>query len=147
MRPSILLEDAVISSMMDSVARSTTRARKTSASSKMCEREWRPLGSLGPAATLMRQSSRMTASERETSSTSTVISSLYRLARMRCAEVSGASQTMVMREVSARSDSPTVSETMLMLRRRKSEAPGHPMLYGTTQKFLEHFGLRDIDDM
>jgi hypothetical protein len=21
------------------------------------------------------------------------------------------------------------------------------MLYGTTQKFLEHFGLRDIDDM
>src|SRR5207248_2204617 len=41
---------------------------------------------------------------------------------MRCAAVSGASQTMVMREVSARSDSPTVSETMLMLRRRKSEA-------------------------
>jgi segregation and condensation protein B len=29
----------------------------------------------------------------------------------------------------------------------KSEAPGRPMLYGTTQKFLEHFGLRDIDDM
>ena len=29
---------------------------------------------------------------------------------------------MVMREVSGRSDSPTVSETMLMLRRRKSEA-------------------------
>ena len=29
----------------------------------------------------------------------------------------------------------------------KSDAPGRPMLYGTTQKFLEHFGLRDIDDM
>ena len=29
----------------------------------------------------------------------------------------------------------------------KSEAPGRPMLYGTTQKFLEHFGLRDLDDM
>src|SRR5580658_8185861 len=41
---------------------------------------------------------------------------------MRCAACSGASQTMVMREVSARSDSPTVSETMLILRRRKSEA-------------------------
>ena len=46
---------------MDSGARSTTRARKTVASSKICEREWRPLGSFGPAATLMRQSSRMTA--------------------------------------------------------------------------------------
>src|ERR1700692_1263578 len=41
---------------------------------------------------------------------------------MRWAAVSGASQTMVMRETSGRSDSPTVSETMLMLRRRKSEA-------------------------
>src|SRR5258707_121375 len=41
---------------------------------------------------------------------------------MRCAAWSGASQTMVMRETSVRSDSPTVSETMLMLRRRKSEA-------------------------
>ena len=29
----------------------------------------------------------------------------------------------------------------------KSEAVGRPMLYGTTQKFLEHFGLRDLDDM
>src|ERR1700730_12077009 len=35
---------------------------------------------------------------------------------------SRASQTMVMRETSVRSDSPTVRETMLMLRRRKSEA-------------------------
>ncbi len=44
----------------------------------------------------------------------------------RCADAiaacSWASQTMVMREVSGRSDSPTVSETMLMLSRRKSEA-------------------------
>ena len=29
----------------------------------------------------------------------------------------------------------------------KSDAPGRPMLYGTTQKFLEHFGLRSLDDM
>jgi segregation and condensation protein B len=29
----------------------------------------------------------------------------------------------------------------------KSDAPGRPMLYGTTQRFLEHFGLRSLDDM
>jgi len=29
----------------------------------------------------------------------------------------------------------------------KSDAPGRPMLYGTTQRFLEHFGLRGLDDM
>lgn len=29
----------------------------------------------------------------------------------------------------------------------KSDAPGRPMLYGTTQKFLEHFGLPNLDDM
>lgn len=29
----------------------------------------------------------------------------------------------------------------------KSDAPGRPMLYGTTQQFLEHFGLRSLDDM
>src|ERR1700733_10528543 len=41
---------------------------------------------------------------------------------MRGAACSCASQTIVIRETSARSDSPTVNETMLMLRRRKSEA-------------------------
>ncbi len=29
----------------------------------------------------------------------------------------------------------------------KSDAPGRPMLYGTTQRFLEHFGLRNLDDV
>lgn len=29
----------------------------------------------------------------------------------------------------------------------RSDAPGKPMLYGTTDKFLEHFGLRSVDDM
>ena len=29
----------------------------------------------------------------------------------------------------------------------RSEVPGKPMLYGTTAKFLEHFGLRSLDDM
>ena len=47
MRPSILLALPVISSMMDSGARSTTRARKTLASSKICERECRPWGCVG----------------------------------------------------------------------------------------------------
>lgn len=29
----------------------------------------------------------------------------------------------------------------------RSELPGRPMLYGTTQKFLEHFGLRDLESL
>lgn len=29
----------------------------------------------------------------------------------------------------------------------RSELPGRPMLYGTTQLFLEHFGLKDIKDL
>lgn len=30
---------------------------------------------------------------------------------------------------------------------RAENVPGKPMLYGTTTKFLEHFGLRSLDDM
>jgi segregation and condensation protein B len=41
----------------------------------------------------------------------------------------------------------TLLERDLITITGKSDAPGRPMLYGTTQKFLEHFGLRDIDDM
>src|ERR1700691_1705238 len=41
---------------------------------------------------------------------------------MRCAACSCASHTIVMREVSACSLSPTVSETMLMFNRRNSDA-------------------------
>ena len=29
----------------------------------------------------------------------------------------------------------------------RSEAPGRPILYGTTPLFLEHFGLRDLDEL
>jgi len=29
----------------------------------------------------------------------------------------------------------------------RSNVPGKPLLYGTTQRFLEHFGLRGLDDM
>jgi segregation and condensation protein B len=41
----------------------------------------------------------------------------------------------------------TLLERDLITITGKSDAPGHPMLYGTTQKFLEHFGLRSLDDM
>ncbi len=30
---------------------------------------------------------------------------------------------------------------------RRSELPGRPWLFGTTQKFLEHFGINHIDDL
>jgi segregation and condensation protein B len=30
---------------------------------------------------------------------------------------------------------------------RNESVPGKPLLYGTTQRFLEHFGLRALDDM
>lgn len=29
----------------------------------------------------------------------------------------------------------------------RSELPGHPLLLGTTQKFLEHFGLKNVDEL
>jgi len=29
----------------------------------------------------------------------------------------------------------------------RKEAPGRPILYGTTRKFLEHFGLRSLEDL
>lgn len=29
----------------------------------------------------------------------------------------------------------------------RSELPGRPLLYGTTDKFLDHFGLQSIDDL
>jgi len=41
----------------------------------------------------------------------------------------------------------TLLERDLITITGKSDAPGRPMLYGTTQQFLEHFGLRSLDDM
>jgi segregation and condensation protein B len=29
----------------------------------------------------------------------------------------------------------------------RKETPGRPVLYGTTRQFLEHFGLRDLEDL
>jgi len=33
------------------------------------------------------------------------------------------------------------------LRGRRKSSPGRPVLYGTTQEFLEHFGLEDLGDL
>jgi len=41
----------------------------------------------------------------------------------------------------------TLLERDLITITGRSEVPGKPLLYGTTQRFLEHFGLRDLDDM
>ena len=41
----------------------------------------------------------------------------------------------------------TLLERDLITITGKSDAPGHPLQYGTTQRFLEHFGLRSVDDM
>lgn len=41
----------------------------------------------------------------------------------------------------------TLLERDLITITGRSDVPGKPMLYGTTQRFLEHFGLRSLDDM
>lgn len=41
----------------------------------------------------------------------------------------------------------TLLERDLITITGRSDVPGKPLLYGTTSKFLEHFGLRDLDDM
>jgi len=38
-------------------------------------------------------------------------------------------------------------ETRLVRIAGRSELPGRPLLYGTTQLFLEHFGLKDLTDL
>ncbi len=38
-------------------------------------------------------------------------------------------------------------ETRLVRITGRSELPGRPLLYGTTQLFLEHFGLKDLSDL
>jgi segregation and condensation protein B len=41
----------------------------------------------------------------------------------------------------------TLLEMQLLRLAGRSELPGRPWLLGTTQKFLEHFGLRSLDDL
>jgi segregation and condensation protein B len=41
----------------------------------------------------------------------------------------------------------TLLERNLVTITGRSKAPGAPLQYGTTQRFLEHFGLRSVEDM
>ncbi|HWR58879.1 MAG TPA: SMC-Scp complex subunit ScpB [Thermodesulfovibrionales bacterium] len=41
----------------------------------------------------------------------------------------------------------TLLEKRLIKIMGKKEAPGRPLLYGTTREFLEHFGLKDLSEM
>ncbi len=123
MSPSILLAAPVISSMMDSGARSTTRARKTLASSKICEREALAERVAGAGGDLDEAE---LADDSLGAADFVYVDGDFQFVEggldAVVAAFSGASQTMVMRETSCLSDSPTVNETMLTLRRRKREA-------------------------
>lgn len=41
----------------------------------------------------------------------------------------------------------TLEERMLIKTRGRLEAPGRPILYGTTTDFLKHFGLKSLDEL
>lgn len=41
----------------------------------------------------------------------------------------------------------TLEDRMLIKTRGRLEAPGRPILYGTTNEFLQHFGLRSLDEL
>jgi segregation and condensation protein B len=41
----------------------------------------------------------------------------------------------------------TLLERGLIAEQGRAEAPGRPYLYGTTRRFLEHFGLRSLEDL
>jgi segregation and condensation protein B len=41
----------------------------------------------------------------------------------------------------------TLMERGLVKISGRAEIPGRPLLYATTQLFLDHFGLRDLDEL
>jgi segregation and condensation protein B len=41
----------------------------------------------------------------------------------------------------------TLMETHLVRITGRSDLPGRPFLYGTTRAFLEHFGLKDLNEL
>ena len=41
----------------------------------------------------------------------------------------------------------TLEERNLVRSRGRMEAPGRPILYGTTTEFLQHFGLKSLDEL
>jgi segregation and condensation protein B len=56
------------------------------------------------------------------------------IAAIRGVEVDGVIKTLLERD-------------LITITGRNEKVLGKPLLYGTTQRFLEHFGLRDLDDM
>ncbi len=52
-----------------------------------------------------------------------------------------------LRGVHSESALATLLERGLIHETGRAEAPGRPILYGTTRRFLEHFGLRDLADL
>jgi len=56
------------------------------------------------------------------------------IAAIRGVEVDGVIKTLLERD-------------LITIVGRNDNIPGKPLLYGTTQRFLEHFGLRALDDM
>ncbi|MCX7886076.1 MAG: SMC-Scp complex subunit ScpB [Verrucomicrobiae bacterium] len=56
------------------------------------------------------------------------------IAAIRGVEVDGVIKTLLERD-------------LITIVGRNENLPGRPLLYGTTQRFLEHFGLRSLDDV
>jgi segregation and condensation protein B len=56
------------------------------------------------------------------------------IAAIRGVEVDGVIKTLLERD-------------LITIVGRNESVPGKPLLYGTTPRFLEHFGLRSVDDM
>jgi len=51
------------------------------------------------------------------------------------------------RGVSSHATLQTLLERGLVIIQGRKPAPGRPLQYGTTQKFLDHFGLHDLSDL
>src|SRR5215467_12613114 len=114
-KPSILSTVPDTSTMSDSGATSTTRPRKTLMSSIKWGRDF------WSAATLMSARSRSRTDRSEMFSESSTSTSFSRLASRRCAPRSSVWATMVILATSSFSVGPTVSESILMARRRARE--------------------------
>ena len=57
------------------------------------------------------------------------------------------SEIEAVRGVSVDSIMRSLVETQLVCIVGRSELPGRPLLYGTTQSFLEHFGIKSVSDL
>ncbi len=57
------------------------------------------------------------------------------------------SQIEIIRGVNVDGVLHTLEERNLIRSRGRSEGPGRPILYGTTPEFLQHFGLKSLDEL